>query len=205
MKPPVPAVAWPAVATLLLGVCAPHAFASFEYDYKNGSPGYSGSLFLDTNSSTGGSLSDIVSLTVTTPGGTFTYNPSNPDLSHFNYNQTASYNSLESAFTWNPTEITQMHVLFDYYFISGYTAWSYAEVAQNAPASPTNFTGIGTLNNAVSYHYDYSGSWVAAKPPPVPDGGSSLYLLSVALAALAGAALTRSQFLFRVRHSRGAS
>lgn len=204
MKTHSPAVAWSVATTLLLGICAPPAFASFEYDYKNGAPGYSGSILLDTNSSAAGSLSDIISLTVTTPGGTFAYNPSDPNISQFNYNQTATYNSLESAFTWDQNQITEMHVLFDYYYIGGYTAWSYAEVGQNAPTDPP-FTGIGTLNNAINYHYDFSGSWVAATPPPVPDAGSSLYLLSLALAALAGCTLLRRPGRLHVRHSGGAS
>lgn len=184
---------------MVLGLATPRAMGSpsYEYIFTGAEPGYSGELYLDSNSSSNGSLSDIVSLTVTDPRGTFTYNPNLPNLSQFSYFQTQSYNALESSFTWNPSEITEMNILFDYYFIAGYTAGSYAEIGQNAPVEGGTFTGISTLNDYVQYESDLGGDWVSAHPPPVPDRASTLALLGAALAALGITAAARQRGQFR--------
>ena len=87
------------LATVLACGClaAVSAKASFEYDFvaDTPTPGVSGSIFLDASSNPTpfGSQSDIVSLSITIGGNTYTE---------------ANIVSVGPAFTWDPTMIDSM-------------------------------------------------------------------------------------------------
>jgi hypothetical protein len=160
--------------------------AVYTYDWEGGLPGYSGTLVLDAPSSAaapyGGSLSDVVSLVVTTPvNGTFVadVNPADGLGSIGTYSDNGNGPLVDTTLIWNPSQITQM--VLAYY-------------GSNDPNSPDYYQGIvvsetlvnGSLQGQLSFYnppspnvdLDITGQWVAA-PAPEP----------AAYGALAGAGL----------------
>lgn len=170
------------MTAVLAPVAARASFITFNL--VGASPGFSGQMTLDAISSNDGSLSDIDSLTLTTPGGTYTFNPADPDT--VNYYQTAIDNELLSPFTWNSHEITEMDVVFDEYFIAEFGPLYFANIGVNAPVYdfPSNFEY--SLTGDIDYYFDFNGTWVAVA---TPDQTSTLILLGLALAAGGGAEL----------------
>lgn len=135
------------------------------YTWQGGAPGFSGTLVLDAPSSPlgGGSASDIVSWQLTTPiGGTVTLYP-------------GVVGPVDPTFTWNSSQITEMA-------IEGIGSGSFGNVlmlaGQNYFGSGLNLVAVENLNGF--QESDTTGSWKAA----VPDGGSTVALLGVALAGL---------------------
>jgi len=126
----------------------------YEYDWVGGTPGYYGTLILDSPSSTGGSINDVVSLTITTPiNGTIV-----ADLNPADGNAYLA----DSTFTWNSSQITEMGILgFD-------AAGDYVIAAQNLSGSGLNQLS-GELASTAYDEVDIGGSWVAA---PVPEPGT---------------------------------
>jgi hypothetical protein len=152
-----------AAAALLVGMTTASFANTYEYDWTGKGPGFSGKIILDEQSSTGGSMADIVSLTINTPLGVLTC-PS-PLLVH-----------LDSLFTWNANEITQMHII-----------WNNAGGAMGAQLGQNN-TGHSVLNffdSAGAEALWMGGTWQAAPKTTstVPDNASTFYLALVSLAA----------------------
>src|ERR1035441_8696392 len=85
-----------------LGAAASVPAADQTYVWSDGAPGYSGTIVLDSNSSTSGSDADIVSITVNTPGGSETLNQANIGSVYIN--------NVGTPFTWNPSQITSMWI-----------------------------------------------------------------------------------------------
>jgi hypothetical protein len=148
--------------------------ANTTYDWTGGAAGYTGTIVLDSSSSSGGSVADIVSLVISTPttGGTLDVN-------------LASAYLADPIFTWNSSQITEMGV------------WENVEFTAEGPGSfevavEENYMGLlndnllesASDNGGYVYSYGYyPGSWVAATTA-VPDGGSSVWLLGLALVGL---------------------
>lgn len=183
MKPLLRAVfLWSVMTAALAPVAARASFITFNL--VGASPGFSGQMTLDAISSNDGSLSDIDSLTLTTPGGTYTFNPADSDS--INYYQSGVYNEQLIPFTWNSHEITEMDLLFDYDFIAESEPVYFADIGVNAPVYdfPSNFEY--SLSDYVDYNFDFAGKWVAVA---TPDQTSTLILLGLALVAGGGAEL----------------
>jgi hypothetical protein len=144
--------------------------AFYTYVWEGGLPGYSGTLVLDAPSSTGGGLSDVVSLEVTTPvNGTFVadVNPADGLGSIGTYSDNGNGPLVDTTLIWNASQITQM---------------SLAYYGSNDPNSPQYYQGIvvsetivpdGSLQGQLSYYnppspnvdLDITGQWVAAPEP----------------------------------------
>jgi hypothetical protein len=139
------------------------------YDWTGGAPGFSGSIILDSPLSSGGSLSDILSISITTPSsGTISMNMS-PGRVFL----------TDPTFTWNHNQITEM-------FIGGSATKPFDNIYV------TENSGGGNDESAFSILYDNeisidtSGSWVAPSGVGVPDTGGGIWLLGFALAGLGG-------------------
>ena len=141
-----------------------------EYEYVGGGAGFGGQLFLDASSGTGGSLSDILSGSITTPfWGTIALEA----------NRVYSFSPL----SWNSAAITAMNI-----------EWSVA-IAGNSPSGLLASTGV---SGGVSYvHAYYSG--MAPLPPgnnqfnnaghwvSVPDAAGTAGMFLIGLAGLGAA------------------
>lgn len=147
------------------------ARADQEYDWTGGTAGYSGTIILDSNSNSSGSISDIVSGQITTPQGTYVFDP------------TKVFYSLV-PFAWNPSQITSMWIDWN----QGVTGWAGFGENYQGPATP-NFVGSGPVQDPAlssTWAVDFTGSWTAASfASSVPDGGATIALLGGALIALA--------------------
>ncbi len=152
----------------VLGVAtAFQARANLEYDWTGGTAGYSGTIILDSNSNSAGSISDIVSGQITTPQGTYVFD-------------SGMVFSTPEPFAWNPSQITDMWI--DWYQPTLDPAW--AGFGENYGGGGLNFVGSGTDRyNDSTWVVDFAGSWTAASS--IPDGGAVIALLSGALVALA--------------------
>ena len=164
--------------SVCLGVAASVQAGDEAYTWSDGAPGYSGTIVLDSDSSAGGSLADIVSISVSTPGGSETLTQANIGSVYINNNST--------PFTWDASQITSM-------WIAWYTtpvpviADGVAGVGEQYEGANANFefydNPAGTnLDYASPLNTDKTGTWLAAGP--VPDGGSTSLLLGVALTGL---------------------
>jgi hypothetical protein len=158
--------------SILLSMGAYVKAQDVTYEWTGGTPGYSGTIVLDSPSSSGGSLSDIVSLSVTTPtNGTIT-----PDLNPADGNTYLA----DPTFTWTPTQITEMGII-------GYDlANDYIIVAQNFGGGGLNQLS-GELNSTAFDEIDTSGTWTAVQ---IPEPG--YYALLMAL--VVGCAVTARRF-----------
>lgn len=146
----------------VLGVAtAFQARANQEYDWTGGAAGYSGTIILDSNSNSAGTIADIVSATITTPQGTYVFD------------RTQVYSSDELLFAWNPSQITDM--LIDWYSSAPLTGFG-----ENFGGTGRNFVASETADTV---YIDFSGSWTAASS--VPDASSTVALLGAALLGLA--------------------
>jgi len=110
-------------ATLSLAVAVR---ADQEYVWTGGSVGYSGTITLDSNSNSAGAITDIVSGQITTPQGTYNFDPS-----------MVFY--LKTPFSWNPSQITDMWVDWD----QGAEGW--AGFGENYTDTGVNFVGSGPV------------------------------------------------------------
>jgi hypothetical protein len=141
----------------------------------------SGTIVLDSPSSSGGSLSDIVSIDIT--------DPSFGVINGFNF----SFFFGGSTFTWNSSQITQMEILS----IDSFDHNISTVVAENEPVGGSGneiLVGEG-FGPIFTVGLDNTGSWLAAPSVGVPDGGSSVWLLGLALAGLGS--LKHSKFSTR--------
>lgn len=137
------------------------ARADATYSWTGGSAGYAGTVVLDSTSSAGGSLADVVSITITDLNGTFTADNTSV--------------LLDPTFTWTPTGITEMWIDWD----SGLYG-----VGQDVSGGGVNFVGNNNnFGNTTSL--DFAGSWTRVQGNSVPDGGSMLALFGLSLAAVA--------------------
>ena len=89
-------------AALVLIIGAPVRAQNTTYTWKGGAPGYSGTIVLDSPSSTGGSVSDIVSWVQSTP--------------LFLNVADLSLVGSDAPFTWNSSEITSMDIFTTNFF-----------------------------------------------------------------------------------------
>jgi hypothetical protein len=126
---------------------------NYEYRWTGGSAGFTGSIILDSNSSDGGTLANIVSAEVTLINTCDLH----PMAAVF----------LETSFTWTPTEITKMNI---HWFTWGSSVTTGASVYTN---------GFNVLGSGFS-GYDVRGSWLAV-PSSVPEMGSTALLLALGL------------------------
>lgn len=145
--------------TVLSVATAFQARANQEYDWTGGAAGYSGTIILDSNSNPAGTIADIVSAQITTPQGTYVFDPTQVDFN-------------QPIFAWNPSQITDM-------WINWSSSAPYTGFGENYNGTGLNFVGSGDGSEYV----DYSGSWTAASS--VPDGGATIALLGGALFGLA--------------------
>ena len=137
------------------------AHAGYEYDWTGGEAGYAGTIILDSSANASGSAADILSGTITTPEGTYAFDP------------TQLY--VTGQFDWNSSQITDMY--FDWTSPAPYTGFG-----ENVYGAGLNF--VGSAADDVSF-IDTSGSWVAAgSASSAPDLASSLTLLTLGLGAL---------------------
>jgi hypothetical protein len=87
----------------------------------------------------------------------------------------------QSAFDWNPSEITDMWI--DWLTLSGTVDAGFGE---NFGGGGQNFVGSRDNPGGGDYLVDFSGSWKAeASGPSVPDTAATSALLGGALAGLA--------------------
>ena len=139
--------------------------ASFDYVWTGGAPGYAGTIVLDSASSSGGTVNDIISLSFTTPHfGTFAGTP--------------GFLSSDQSFTWTPTRITSMSIggvgdTILFRFGTG-GVWS------NFGTGNVIVAHQGAAGN--TFDFDDTGTWLAASA--VPDHSSTLALMSLAVAQL---------------------
>ena len=166
------------LSTLLFGILTPSVQAQYIYvwdDFNNNPPGgISGTLILDTPSSSGGAVSDIVSITLSDGGsGSFTYTPAN-----------ASFTLNSYPFTWNSSQITSMDIK------ASLTDNNYYLDATENYQFPVGGNLIYTANGLPgNLDYDINGSWVAASPVPEPsvDTLTSILLIIYLAHRVAGA------------------
>lgn len=147
------------LSTLLLSIGASAQAQDTTYDWTGGLPGYSGTIVLDSPSSAGGNLGDIVSMDITAPG----------------YGSTqvlVDLGFLDGQFTWSATHITDME------YVNGLDQGpfnAYFDIEASAPGdygrSDVGVSGdLGDVN-------DFSGSWEARASADVPDPMSTLPVL----------------------------
>ena len=164
----------PTLLALSLGVAvAASVQADQAYTWTGVLPGYSGTIVLDSDSSVGGSTADIVSINITTPGGSASLTQANIGDVYID--------NLGQLFTWNPNQITSMWLAW--YTDPSDTPALSGEVGENYDHSGgLNFVGIdGTfLDVAGSIEpVDKDGAWRV-----VPDAGSTPLLMGLALTGL---------------------
>jgi hypothetical protein len=121
------------------------AHANTTYVWTPSSSNWAGTIVLDTSSSTNGNLGDIVSASLTTPQGTFAYDPS-----------TAFNDSIPAAigayFTWNSSQIYTMYI--------GWEAGPYQVTAfEISPEGGPN--GIQVTGGNSNGNFIENGSWIA--------------------------------------------
>jgi hypothetical protein len=172
-----PLIRFASIVTVILSLTAA-VRADQEYVWTGGSAGYSGWIILDSNSDASGTLADVVSAQVTTPQGTYNFDPS-----------WVFY--IQSPFDWNPTQINDMWI--DWYQGGVDPAW--AGLGEKWGGAITNFDGSGSNRYYTStWAVDYSGSWTAAAAgPSVPDATATSALLLLG-GAFVGLAALRSRF-----------
>jgi hypothetical protein len=120
---------------------------NYTYNYVGGATGYSGTIVLDTNASPagGGSVSDIVAMSVTTPSyGTLVWSP-------------ADITTPLDQFTWDSAGITLMNIQYD--IPPGFSF--FAVVVAGAVYDRVEASGTNGLVQS------FSGKWVAAVAPGV--------------------------------------
>jgi hypothetical protein len=160
-----------------LGIVASLQAADQTYDWTKGLPGYSGTIVLDSSSSAGGSLADVVSISVTTPGGSDTLTQANIADVYIN--------NPYGPFTWNASQITGMWIAW--YTTSDHSMNAPAGgVGQNyQPSIPGHNFVFDPNDNFIDFvglgNKDLTGAWRAAS---VPDAGSTSLLLGLALTGL---------------------
>ncbi len=138
----------------------------FEYDWTTNTPGFSGKIFLDSSSNANGSLAnmDLAQSFITTPDGTFHFQPFAP--------------TLLGPLVWNSSFITSMN-------ISGYQVFNdmfsgLIQVRNNDINDQIILFDIEPFREAGD-----TGSWLAAfRTSAVPEGSSSISLLILALLSL---------------------
>jgi hypothetical protein len=137
-----------------------------EYDYfwTSGQSGYAGEIVLDSPSSSGGTVNDIVSITITAGG-----------IGPEPFFSNAGYTSSQ-PFTWTPTMITSMDLSWVGYGLS-------FEVTANGPDSH-NSISLREGPGSFILHKDENGYWAATPFTSVPDHTSTFALLLLPLAAL---------------------
>jgi hypothetical protein len=150
---------------LLFAAFAVTGRANQEYDWTGGAPGFSGSIVLDSNSNTNGTLADIVSVVITDPEHTFDVVPGS---------FLDSFDGTE-AFSWNPSQITGMSILFDSGLIS---------VDENF--DNTGLNDIQVVELPSNLDTDTTGSWLAASgsSTAIPDSASTGVLVGAAFIGL---------------------
>src|SRR5580693_4299353 len=162
-----------------LGIAASVQAADQTYKWTEGAPGFSGTIVLDSSSSTGGSLADIVSINVTTPEGSATLTQANIGDVYVN--------NLFAPFTWTPSQITGMWI--DWYTTAADSVNQSAGVGENYQP-PFNDNFLYCPNNLSPSGQDFAGpgetdttgGWRAVSS--VPDAGSTSLLLGAALTGL---------------------
>ena len=171
--------AWRTVFVMALILAGASAQANETYYWTGGEPGFSGEITLDSSFSPtgGGTIGDIVfaEATIPEPGGqaVFYYDPRTFGL--FSYQ---AFFQLQGPFSWNSQQITAMTI----YWVP------FAPVFDNLHLGPSllndyNANGFGLLGNYQDPITDNNGSWLAADAS-VPDGGSTVFLLALAMGAL---------------------
>jgi hypothetical protein len=159
----------------------------YTYDWEGGLQGYSGTLVLDAPFSTAGSLSDVVSLVVTTPvNGTFVADVNPADGLGFigTYSDNGNGPLVDTTLIWNASQVTQMALTY---------------YGSNDPNSPAYYENVvvaetmvnGSLQGQLSFYnppspnvdLDITGQWVAAAvPEPAAYGalaGAGVLLVSL--------------------------
>jgi hypothetical protein len=163
-----------------LGIAASVQAADQTYKWTEGVAGFSGTIVLDSSSSTGGSLADIVSINVTTPEGSASLTQANIGDVYIN--------NILGPFTWNPSQITGMWV--DWYLTAADSLNEAAGVGQdyqpgfnaNFVFCPNNLSTSGQDFASPTSNTDTTGGWRAVSS--VPDAGSTSLLLGAALTGL---------------------
>jgi hypothetical protein len=164
-----------------LGAAASVHATDEAYKWSLGAPGYSGTIILDSDSSSGGSLADIVSISVSTPGGSETLTQANIGSVYIN--------NFDTPFTWNPSQITSMWIAW-YTTANPVIADGVAGVGEQYAGENANFefydpAGAIYQDYASPLNTDTTGTWLASGPvSSVPDAGSTSLLLGVALTGL---------------------
>ena len=153
------------LCTLLFVALAVKGRANQEYDWTGGAPGYAGSIVLDSNSNADGTMADIVSVVISDPTHTFDVVPGS-FLDSFDGTQ---------GFSWNPSQITGMSILFDSGLIS---------VGENVDNTGVN--DIEVVERPSSLDTDSTGSWLAVpgSTSAIPDSTSTALLVGAAFIGL---------------------
>jgi len=156
------------ISSFILFIAAIAQANDTTYVWTGGDPGYSGQIVLDSSSSAGGSLADIVSINITTPtrwGGSFSFDPE-------------TVVEFQTPFTWNSSEITSMDI-----------EWSYKGGLPSTPSIGGGFAEVDAYgyygddlatDTAGRPRIDGTGLWLAA----APDATSTIGLLGAALCGL---------------------
>ena len=138
------------------------------YIWNGGASGYSGTIVLDSPFSADGSVADIVSIRFSTPDFQ-SLTVQNPAL-------------VDRPLTWNPTQITGMIL-----YANTSNPFDLLYITENAGLEGNILSARSILYDTLDS--DTSGSWVAASPPAVPDGGSTVWLLGLSILALGVSAI----------------
>jgi hypothetical protein len=155
----------PVLTTLILFISAAAQAQNTTYVWTStdGDPyGLAGTIVLDSPSSAGGTVSDIVSMTL-----------SDTDSGTYYVNLAVDYLDFFPPFTWNSSQITAMNILENPPTMNQYFA-----VAENPDQPGDNF-----IYDLKAGDLDESGSWVAVSTVPEPTtlalacfGGLSILL-----------------------------
>jgi hypothetical protein len=149
------------LSVLIFGLSKSISYGAVQTYEWQGDAGYSGTLVLDTPSSSAGSLSDIVSLVVTTPmNGTIVADTDPAD---------GNIGLLDPVFTWNAGQITEMGIIA---YTSDPSSPDYLIAAQNFDGTGLNqLSGAAApdLNTPLFDEIDTGGNWLAVSvPEPAP-------------------------------------
>ena len=156
--------------SVTLGVASSLQAQDETYAWTEGAPGYTGSIVLDSSSSAGGTLADIVSINITTPGGSATLTQANIGDVYID--------NPDGPFTWNPSQITGMWIAWN-------TPEGQATVGENYQPSIPGYNFVGYPSESVidfagPNETDQTGAWrEVAVPEP-----SVLGLLALGTAAV---------------------
>jgi len=159
----------------------------YGFTFQSAVPGYGGEFFFDSPANSEGNLSDVgYDSYITTPDGTFTLGGS--------YTYQGGNNLSDNGVTigWGPDGITSMDVTDTQAFYLGETGsvfewdqfnWFATSNQVGDDGGTYEYFTLGDAGIPAGGDPSASGSWV---PASIPDPASTITLLGLAAAALAG-------------------